>query len=68
MKQFVVIVEAYHKILSNTLRSRFISYAEEISVECQSGFRYNRSTIHIFGVCGYLRKNGNALKQCICYL
>jgi len=33
-----------YKILSNTLRSRLIPDAEEITVERQCGFRYNRST------------------------
>ena len=65
----ISLLSTTHKMLSNTLRSKFIPYAGEITVERQCGFRYNRSTTdHLFCIREYLRKNGTTVKQCISYL
>ena len=58
-----------YKILSNILRSRLTTYAEEIIGDHQCGFRRNRSTTdHLFCIRQMLEKNGNRMKQCISFL
>ena len=53
-----------YEILSNTLFSRLIPYAEEIIGDHQCGFRCNRSiTDHLFCIRQILEKKGNTTKQ-----
>jgi hypothetical protein len=55
-----------YKILSNTLLSRLIPYAEEIIGDHQGGFRCNSSTTyHIFCICQILEKKWEYNEQYI---
>ena len=65
----ISLLSATYKILSNTLLSKLIPYAEEIIGDYQCGFQHSRSTTdHIYCIRQYLRKNGNRTKKCISYL
>jgi len=53
----ISLLPAMYKILSNILRSRLTSYAEEINGAHQCGFRCSMSTTdHIFCICQILEK------------